>query len=111
MKKTVIIQFDIDGYHFYKSAPKVVDFLKNRHRHIFTIKCGYKVDNLNREKEIFIQRNIIKKYLIDTYGQPCEFENMSCEMIAEKIIEYEKNNEMIWCEVWEENTGGAKIEI
>lgn len=111
MKRTVIIQFEIEGFHHYPNPPKEVEFLSYNHRHTFVVKCGYKVSELDREKEIFICRDIIKQSLIKKYGNPCQFKNMSCEMIAEEILyEYKKEN-MIWCEVWEEETGGAKVEI
>lgn len=110
MKSTVIIQFEIEGFHRYLNAPDEVNFLSYNHRHTFVIKAGYLVSDLNREKEIFIERDFIKTYLIETFGSPCEFDEMSCEMIATEILEYGSDDGMIWCEVWEENTGGARIE-
>jgi len=111
MKKTVITKFEIDGFHHYPNAPKEVDFLSYNHRHTFKIKCGYQVEDLNREKEIFIYRNKVNKFLFNKYGMPCEFENMSCEMIAKEILEQYKKDDMIFCEVWEEETGGARVEV
>jgi len=32
-------------------------------------------------------------------------------MIAKEILEYGFEDNMVWCEVWEENTGGARIEL
>ncbi len=110
MKKTVIIKFEIDGFHNYPEPPKQVDFLKFRHRHTFKITCGYEVSHEDREKEIFICRNEIKTFLINKFGNPCEFKSMSCEMIASLILKQYKS-EMKWCEVWEEETGGARIEL
>jgi hypothetical protein len=111
MKTTVITQFEVEGFHNYPEAPKQVDFLSSNHRHTFIIKCGYEVEDLNREKEIFICRDEVKSYLIESFGYPCIFENMSCEMIAKEIIEFASEDGMIWCEVWEEKTGGARVEI
>jgi hypothetical protein len=111
MKTTVIAQFEVEGFHNYPEAPKQVDFLSSNHRHTFIIKCGYEVEDLNREKEIFICRDEVKSYLIESFGYPCIFENMSCEMIAKEIIEFASEDGMIWCEVWEEKTGGARVEI
>lgn len=111
MKIQVIISFEIEGFHAYKNAPEIVSFLSNIHRHTFKIKCGYSVNELDREKEIFIERNYIKEYLNESYGNPCEFNNMSCEMIAKEILEYGQPENMAWCEVWEEKTGGARIEL
>lgn len=111
MKKTVIIQFEIDGFHHYPKAPKEVEFLSHNHRHTFVIKCAYKVSKLNREKEIFICRKAIKNSIEKKYGNPCLFKNMSCEMIAEEILIGYKHQNMVWCEVWEEKTGGARVEL
>lgn len=111
MKSIVITQFEIEGFHHYPNAPKEVEFLSHNHRHTFIIKSGYQVTDLNREKEIFLCRDIVKDYLNEYYGSPCIFENMSCEMIAKEILEFSLEDGMIWCEVWEENTGGARIEL
>jgi hypothetical protein len=111
MKISVIVEFEIDGFHKYPNAPKEVEFLSLKHRHMFNIKAGFEVVGLNRDKEIFIERELIKNYLIKKYKFPCEFNEMSCEMIAREILEFGKSNGMIWCEVLEEKTGGAKIEL
>lgn len=111
MKKSVIIKFEIDGFHFYENAPIEVSFLQYLHRHTFIISAGFNVTDLNREKEIFIERQRIKNYLIEKFGLPCYFYEMSCEMIANNILEEFQKDNMQWCEVWEENTGGSKIEI
>lgn len=111
MKTVVEIQVTIEGYHQYNEAPKEVNFLSSKHRHQFHIQAGYEVTDLNREKEIFIQRDILKDYLNEAFGIPCEFGNMSCEMIAKELIEFGQDDGMIWCRVWEESTGGAKVEL
>jgi hypothetical protein len=81
------------------------------HRHTFVVTCSYKVTDLNREKEIFICRDEIKDYLIQLYGYPCQFRNKSCEMIASNILNHFSKEGMVWCEVWEEETGGARVEL
>lgn len=111
MKAIVITQFEIEGFHNYPYAPDSVRFLSYDHRHTFIIKCGYEVEDLNRQKEIFICRDELKSYLGETYGMPAQFKNMSCEMIAKEILMFAKCDGMIWCEVWEESTGGARIEL
>ena len=109
--KTVILDFDIEGFHFYPNAPKQVSFLEHNHRHIFQIRVGYKVQDSNREKEIFIEQDYLKDYLYESYGSPCQFENMSCEMIAEEILEFAQEEGCVWVEVFEDSLGGARIEI
>jgi len=110
MKAQIIVQFDVEGFHNYPNAPTEVQFLEHKHRHVFQITAGYMVTNLNREKEIFLQRDELKFYLNECYGSPCEFGSMSCEMIAKELMQYGDEDGMVWCEVWEEKTGGARIE-
>lgn len=111
MKKTVIVQFEIDGFHSYPDAPEEVSFLSDKHRHTFIIKCGYAVIHTDREQEIFICRDYLRSYINSKYGNPSNFKNMSCEMIAFDILKYSISYNMIYCEVWEEKTGGARVEI
>tara|TARA_R110000764_G_scaffold186681_1_gene272114 strand:+ start:713 stop:1048 length:336 start_codon:yes stop_codon:yes gene_type:complete len=111
MKTTVIIQFEIEGFHKWSAAPKEVKFLSYRHRHVFRIKAGFQVNHADREKEIFIQRDILRSYLENKYGNPCEFNDMSCEMIGLDLMNKFLLDEIKFVEVWEEETGGAKIEL
>lgn len=111
MITNVELQIEVEGFHFYPNAPEPVEFLSKNHRHTFVIKCGYIVDDLNREKEIFICRDLVRDYLTEAYGSPCQFNAMSCEMIANEILEFGLDDNMSWCSVWEENTGGAKVEV
>lgn len=111
MKNIIIIQLEIEGFHHYPNAPQEVEFLSFNHRHTFKLKAGYKVSDLNREKEIFLCRDEVREYLNESYGYPCQFKNMSCEMIAKEVLEFGMEDGMIWCEVWEEETGGARIEL
>lgn len=111
MNTTVIVSISVEGFHWYGKAPNEVDFLRNKHRHNFIINCGIAVNDLDREVEIFIWRDKVLKYLCDLYGVPCQFNQMSCEMIANEILNYFIDNKMIWCEVWEESTGGARVDV
>lgn len=111
MKSSVIISFNIDGFHNYPNAPEEVKFLSYPHRHTFKIKCAYNVSDLNREREIFICRDEVIEYLTEAYGLPCQFEAMSCEMISKDILEFGQDDGMVWCEVWEEETGGGRVEL
>lgn len=111
MKIQVIVQFPIEGFHNYPNAPEKVNFLSFNHRHTFKVKAAYNVINLNREVEIFLCRDELISYLYESFGSPCNFNEMSCEMIGKEILDFGKDDGMVWCEVWEENTGGARVEI
>lgn len=108
---TVIAAFEIEGFHHYPEAPKEVSFLSASHRHTFKVTCQYAVTGMNREKEIFMLRDELESYLGEAYGIPCQFGAMSCEMIADELLEFGKEDGMICCEVWEEATGGARVEL
>lgn len=113
MKKvsTVVTDFDIEGYHNYPQAPEKKDFLKWPHRHLFRIRVFYSVKELNREKEIFIQEDLIKEYLSESYGVPCSFGTMSCEHIANDILEFSETDGAYRVEVYEDGRGGAIVEL
>lgn len=109
--KTVIVDFDIVGFHHYPEAPEQVDFLKHNHRHTFRIRAGYDVQDSNREKEIFIQQDFLTEYLHEAYGFPCLFRSMSCEMIAEDLLMFGLDDGLVWVEVFEDGRGGARVDL
>jgi len=111
MHTQVIAKIPIEGFHFYPKAPHKVAFLEHKHRHTFFVTAAYDVTHNNREIEIFIARAKIAKHLDSLFGTPCDFENMSCEHIAEAVLDNGKADGMCWVEVWEEDTGGARITI
>ena len=108
---SVIICLDVDGFHRYPNAPKAVSFLRKKHRHTFKIKVAVQVETLDREKEIFLLRDDLQDYINEAFGCPAQFNTMSCEMIAKEVLEFFEPENAIWCEVYEEETGGARVEI
>ncbi|MCE2713608.1 MAG: hypothetical protein LW688_13890 [Cryomorphaceae bacterium] len=109
-KSIVIVQLEQEGFHNYPDAPTEVKFLRDNHRHTFRITLGFEVTHNNREKEIFLMRDEVRFMLTEFYGSPCEFGSMSCEMIAQELLEHFEEEGAVWVEVWEENTGGARVE-
>ena len=105
--KLVLIDFDIEGFHNYPESPKEVEFLKYPHRHLFQIKMGFEVTDSNREIEIFIMTDVVKEYINSKYGTPAQFQNMSCEHIAEDLLN-KFNSKFV--EVLEDSKGGARVE-
>ena len=53
---------------------------------MFVIRCKFSVEDLNREIEIIQQQQIIEARLKEKFGRPCEFGDMSCEMIAQYLM-------------------------
>lgn len=108
MKKRVVTHNAIEGYHHYPDPPKEVSFLKYPHRHLFDIRCQFAVVDSNREIEIFIQQAAIEMMIKKHFGYPAEFDDMSCEMICEWILE--QFDECVEVQVLEDGYGGAVIQ-
>lgn len=105
-KTCVITKNLIEGFHRWPDAPEKVDFLRERHRHVFHIRCYFEVDHWDREIELIMKQWEIDEYLHHIYGMPCEFDNLSCEKIAEILMD-----KMGACmvEVLEDGDGGAVV--
>lgn len=105
MKQFIWITTQIEGFHFYKDAPLHVDYLKNKHRHIFKIKIWIDT-NKDREIEFITLKRSIDNFL----NNNLVFEDKSCESISDDIHKYLKqnfiNNE-IWIEVSEDGENGS----
>lgn len=129
MKSMVLVRVDVEGFHQYDEAPKQVAFLSARHRHCFSVTAAMEVSDLNRQVEIFMVRASLLEFFRSrwkvpddleescdrvAYGSPIrvrpfEFGGRSCEMIAAEVLEHWRTD-TAWVEVWEENTGGARVE-
>jgi hypothetical protein len=99
----------VAGLHYWPEAPDEVYFLRNKHRHIFCIRCFFEVSHTNRERELYITQDVIEQYLYSKYPQNkhcIDFGEMSCEMIATDLI---NNLGCISCEVLEDGKGGAIV--
>jgi hypothetical protein len=110
MRTTVIVDFDVVGFHQYDDAPERVAFLRNRHRHLFRIRAGYQVTGLDREREIFIEENALRAVLRKLFGNPAEFGPRSCETIAAFLLRAAYARGCRWVEVLEDGRGGARVE-
>lgn len=105
MKKSIIIRGQFTAFHKWDQAPQEVDFLRNLHRHIFHVKLGIPVNNSDREREFFIEKRKLEEVTL-LFEETCS--STSCEMFAEEILQ--KIPHAIWCEVWEDNENGARVE-
>lgn len=106
MKRYIDTYNTIVGFHRYPDAPTFCNYLKFLHRHQFVIRCRFKVTHNEREIEINEQQLKIESYLIEEFGNPCEFGNLSCESIAERIL---KKFDAHQVTVLEDNYGGATL--
>ncbi len=122
LKTNIIISLQIEGFHCWPDAKNIfpkMGFLSERHRHIFYIVAKKKVYHSDRDVEIIDFKRLIYSYLIDKYHQSefnekdnsypfeyfCEFGAMSCEMIAQELLE---KFDLEYCSVLEDNENGAE---
>lgn len=87
--------FDLEGFHRWDEATEET-YLQNCHRHLFKFKCKVEVRGTNREVEFIQMAGKVKMFLLTQYPTDsevaCQFNNMSCEDMAKKILQYLKAN-------------------
>lgn len=107
MKREVLTYNEIQGFHKYPDAPDSVGYLSYKHRHIFVIKGRASVTHNEREIEIITLQNQIEEAIKKEYGSPSDFNDMSCESIAEWLLN--KFTCLSSVEVLEDGYGGAAL--
>ena len=93
MKRSIIVRTDVEGLHLWPDCNLPhVEYLAHLHRHTFQIFCEVNVTHGNRDIEFIDLKHKIKQYVAKTwYDQTygcCNFGAMSCEMIAEDLLNY-----------------------
>lgn len=107
MKREVITYNEIQGFHCWPDASRNVAYLASQHRHIFVIRCRAVVSHNEREIEINTEQDHIAFMLENAFGKPCKFKDMSCESIAEWLLD--NLPELNYVEVLEDGYGGAAL--
>lgn len=74
----IYVTFDFEGFHRYPTAPDVVGYLRNIHRHIFKVRVDIQVHHDDREIEFHMFKNFLTKIPIDN-----NLDFMSCEMLCD----------------------------
>jgi len=111
LNTNIIINTQVEGIHSWPECNiKEVEFLKYPHRHIFYITAKKQVSHLDRDIEIIQLKRKITFFLNSKFWDKntncCNFENLSCEMIAQLLfIKFNLN----YCSVLEDNENGAEI--
>lgn len=83
---SIIVKFDIEGGHRWPDAPEGFEHLREHHHHIFHFECYIPVKQSNRELEFLEVRNTLIEIVEDGFGRPCDFEDMSCEVLAQLLF-------------------------
>lgn len=110
MRRYVLCAVAVEGFHCWPGAPAGgLEYLRSRHRHIFMIRLKLQVGGNDREIEINRRQNEVSRYLLARYGNEdgaCDFGGMSCEHIAEELLE---RFAAAACTVLEDGFGGAEL--
>lgn len=104
MNKTYIkVKVANEGTHYWHDAPVEVCYLRNNHRHTFTVILTQLVTHSDRDIEFIMLKHRVREFLDNRYRNlygVWEFGAMSCEHIAEQV-----NNQFpsVSVEVWEDD--------
>lgn len=113
MTKLIITQ-QVSGFHRWLDAKGTREYLRYPHRHLFTIRVEFKVNQLDRELEFHDMQFMLLEYIANTWpqaepGHEVQFGQMSCEQIARAIMD-ELDVAPVAVEVWEDGENGARVE-
>ena len=92
MKTELVIDFNLNGKHFWPNPPEKYNDFQYYHQHLFRFNCWLAVDTVNPQSRIVelfeLRRNTIKA-ICDEFGcEPCNFRDYSCEGIAQWLKPY-----------------------
>lgn len=104
LNKAVYCTLEFYANHYWEGASGVEAYLRNTHRHKFTVKAGVLVNDLDREVEFIDLKNRILDYVRGEW----EFKTLplSCEMMAVRLIE---RFDLVFCDVAEDSENGAMV--
>lgn len=112
MKTEVYCTLQIEGTHNWTGCPyEDVDYLRVGHRHVFHIKAHKEVFHDDRDQEFIQLKHTIQDYFSQYYDSSKHlhvFGEMSCEMIARRLID---RFGLSRCEVNEDNENGAIVTV
>ena len=108
-ERRVIVRVQAPGFHNWPDAPHAVDYLRSRHRHLFTFRVEWLVDHEERQVEFHIAQGWIREALSRAGTIPIEFGPMSCESIAIALAK-ELPQKPAAIEIWEDDECGARVE-
>lgn len=112
MEKVVFCTLQIEGIHSWPGCDiEEVSYLKDPHRHMFHIKAYKEVSHADRDTEFIKLKHQIEQNLLGFYSgkyKCADFNDMSCEHIAEHLI---KMFNLSACEVSEDGENGALVHL
>lgn len=113
----IIVTLRVPGFHCWPLAPGPIEFLRDRHRHQFTVRVEWAASADNERKLEFylcqraVHLALCTSFRLDDFG--FEFGEQSCEMIALNIIGALEREHVRPCavEVWEDDENGCRLEV
>lgn len=108
MSAYIVVNLRVEGFHRWPAAPDDVNFLRVRHRHLFHIRVMKSVTHGDRDIEIIKFKREVEDRLASKYGVTCEFGTMSCEHIAEWLLNEFK---AVSVEVLEDGENGGLVTV
>jgi len=106
----------VPGFHQWKDAPEAVSFLRDIHRHLFTLTVTRRVTHTDRDVEFFLYQRVLCNTLRVLFAEDPAgfmFGQHSCEEIARLVwLELYKTDKcVLGVEVSEdgENAGGVTL--
>jgi hypothetical protein len=110
----------LHGFHRWPDAPMAVGHLRDRHRHLFTVRLWAPVQHDDRDIEFQLLQRAALSALLDLYplahcGHATEIElgTDSCEHVARKLVMRLGGGgvQLSAIEVWEDDENGARLEV
>lgn len=117
VKLSIVVRFQVEGWHFWPGAPDQHAYLRHSHRHMFHVEATLPVTSENREVEFILLRRQMKFWIEQLGGVhstealcddiPHWLGAVSCESLAHRLLGRFKLSR---CEVWEDGENGAVAE-
>lgn len=86
MRTSILTVNRIEGYHRADNMPKYLECLKQTHRHIFVVECGFAPQKEGVAVDSVTMTHQIDAYFRDRYGDPAQFGNLTCYQIARELL-------------------------
>jgi len=116
-KRKVFCTFRVPGLHFWSGAFGEGKYLHAPHRHIFHYRVEIGVGETDREIEFIGFKHDLQNWVYEVYapgphGGDVDFEERSCEILAEELLDYIMDihpGRCVLVEVSEDGENGAII--
>ena len=114
-RRTVSATVRVPGFHQWPAAPEPVQYLRAKHRHMFTMRAEFDVTHDERDVEFHMAQGWLQEALRKCYGEaPHDFASSSCETIAHVLAQHlVDDGRPAPCafEVHEDDENGARVQF